>query len=180
MMHVIYMLIYYVFGIMPWGFHLVNIVLHAGSSVLVFLIAGILFSEYKAPSKYLSIPLMAAVLFAVNPYTRRRSHGFRASRTSRTRFSACCHSISTSGPKQVQHGYYLSVVAFSIGTLCKEPAITLPALLLAYDMLLNKKKPGFQFIVKRYALFVLAASAYLGIRFYALGMSMILEATWRV
>ena len=67
MMYVIYMLTHYLFGIAPWGFHLVSAVFHAGSSVLVFLIAGILFSKYKSPSKYLSIPLMAAVLFAVHP-----------------------------------------------------------------------------------------------------------------
>ena len=71
MMYVIYMLTHHLFGIAPWGFHLVSALLHAGSSVLVFLIARILFSKYKSPSKYLSIPLMAAVLFAVTPH----SHG---------------------------------------------------------------------------------------------------------
>ncbi len=174
MMHVIYMLVYYVFGIMPWGFHLVNIVLHAGSSVLVFLIAGILFSEYKAPSKYLSIPLMAAVLFAVQPiHSEAVSWVSGVTDLSYTFFCLLSFYLYLRSESRFNTCYYLSVVAFSIGTLCKEPAVTLPALLLAYDMLLNRKKPGFQFIVKRYALFVLAASAYLGVRSYALGMSMI-------
>jgi hypothetical protein len=36
-MHLIYMLAYHIFGLHPWGFHFVNILFHAGVSLLVFL-----------------------------------------------------------------------------------------------------------------------------------------------
>src|SRR5512135_2525637 len=67
MMHVFYMLGYTVFGLRPWGFHLVNIIFHAGVSVLVFLIARALFAGHGARAKAFPLPLMAAVLFAVHP-----------------------------------------------------------------------------------------------------------------
>ena len=173
MIHVIFMLTYYVFGLTPWGFHLLNILLHAGSSVLVFLIASILFRERKAPSKYLSIPLMAAVLFAVHPiHTEAVAWVSGIPDLSYSFFCLLSLYLYIRSENRFNTGYYLSVLAFSIGTLCKEPALLLPALLLAYDMLLNKKKPGFKLILKRYALFVFAASAYMGIRFYVLGGSM--------
>ncbi len=173
MMYVIYMLTHYLFGIVPWGFHLVSVLLHAGSSVLVFLIARILFREYKSPSKYLSIPLMAAVLFAVNPiHTEAVDWVSCVPELSYTLFCLLSFYLYLRSDNRFTTGYYLSVVAFFMGTLCKEPAITLPGLLIAYDLLLNKKKPELQFILKRYALFALAASAYLCIRFYALGGGM--------
>jgi protein O-mannosyl-transferase len=170
MVHSMHMLVYYIFGIAPWGYHLVNILLHAGSSVLVFLIARILFSEYKAPFKYLSIPLMAAVLFAVDPiHTEAVAWISAVTDLSYTFFCLLTLYLYIRSEDRFNTGYYLSVASFFIGTLCKEPALTLPGLLIAYDLLLNKRKASFPFLVKRYALFALAASAYMGMRFYALG-----------
>src|SRR5512135_1179182 len=37
--HLIYMVNYLVFGLKPWGFHLVNVLFHVSVSVLVFIIA---------------------------------------------------------------------------------------------------------------------------------------------
>jgi tetratricopeptide (TPR) repeat protein len=170
MIDVIFMFAYYIFGPMPWGFHLVNVVLHTGSSVLVFLIARILFSEYKSPSQYLSIPLMAAVLFAVHPiHTEAVAWVSGVMDLSYSFFCLLSLYLYIRSENRFNTIYYLSALAFFTGTLCKEPALLLPGLLIAYDLLLNKKKPGFKFILKRYALFALAASAYLCIRFYALG-----------
>ena len=38
LMHAVYTLNYYLFGLNPWGFHLINILLHCGVTVLVFMI----------------------------------------------------------------------------------------------------------------------------------------------
>jgi hypothetical protein len=38
MMHVVYLFNYHLFGLNPWGFHLINIMLHAAASVLVYLV----------------------------------------------------------------------------------------------------------------------------------------------
>ena len=169
MMHVIYSVDFNLFGLKPWGFHLVNIVFHTGSSVLVFLIARTLFSENKYPSRFISIPLMAGVLFAVHPIhseavvwvsgVQDLSYAF---------FCLLSLYLYLLSDSRFNALYFLSVLAFFLGTLCKEPALILPALLVAYDLLLNKKRTGLVFILKRYALFAMAASVYLGIRSHAI------------
>ncbi|MBI4679863.1 MAG: hypothetical protein HY753_01285, partial [Nitrospirae bacterium] len=40
LMHITYMIDYHIFGLKPWGFHLTNIIFHAGVTLLVFLIAS--------------------------------------------------------------------------------------------------------------------------------------------
>lgn len=45
MMHLIYMAEYPVFGLKPWGWHLINILFHAMNSIMVFLIAVMLFNK---------------------------------------------------------------------------------------------------------------------------------------
>ncbi len=140
MMHVIYSLDYSLFGLKPWGFHLVNIIFHAGSSVLVFLIARTLFSENKYPSRFISIPLMAGVLFAVHPiHTEAVVWVSGVQDLSYAFFCLLSLYLYLRSDSRFNANYYLSVLAFFLGTLCKEPAITLPGLLIAYDLLLNKK-----------------------------------------
>ncbi|HAM50456.1 MAG TPA: hypothetical protein DCP92_07065, partial [Nitrospiraceae bacterium] len=58
LMHVLYMINDYLFGLKPWGFHLVNILFHCGVSVLVFLIIRSFLTEKRAsaPLVYLSPP----------------------------------------------------------------------------------------------------------------------------
>jgi hypothetical protein len=88
MMNVIYMPSYYIFGLTSWGFHLGNILFHAGNSILVLLLARRLFADKPArlqaekltseqvcrpdavlplTSTFLAPPFLAALLFAVHP-----------------------------------------------------------------------------------------------------------------
>ena len=43
LMYLVYMANYYLFGLEPWGWHLVNVLFHAGVTVMVFLVAERLF-----------------------------------------------------------------------------------------------------------------------------------------
>jgi len=175
MMHIIYSLDYRLFGLNPWGFHLINMVFHAGSSALVFLVARTLFSGYKNPSSFFSIPLMTGVLFAVHPiHTEAVTWVSGVQDLSYAFFCLLSLYLYLRSGSRFNTSYYLSVAAFFLGVLCKEPALTLPALLIAYDLLLNKKSLDFSFILKRYALFALIAVTYLGVRFYVLGRSVAL------
>jgi tetratricopeptide (TPR) repeat protein len=59
-----------------------------------------------------------------------------------------------------------------LATLCKEPALTLPCIIVAYDVALNfskKKKILSLYSLARYSLYFAIAGVYLIIRFYALG-----------
>ena len=81
LMHIVYMIDYYIFGLKPWGFHLTNIIFHAGVTLLVFLIASILINQslnlnskfipnksgQNSKSKIQNPAFIAALLFAAHP-----------------------------------------------------------------------------------------------------------------
>ena len=66
-------------GLFPWGFHLVNILLHALSSVIILHVFSLLFGERSVflpatmtgtmdGDKHVSkVALLAAIIFAVHP-----------------------------------------------------------------------------------------------------------------
>ena len=45
LMHITYMIDYHIFGLKPWGFHLTNIIFHAGVTLLIYLIVSILINQ---------------------------------------------------------------------------------------------------------------------------------------
>ncbi len=86
------MLGYAISGLRPWGYHLVSVLFHVCSSVLVFLLATILLHDKANNSKGISIPLAAAVIFAVHPiHAEAVAWVTGASRTSPIRSLACWH-----------------------------------------------------------------------------------------
>src|SRR3989339_482484 len=48
LMHLIYMAEYHIFGLKPWGWHLVNIIFHAINGIMVFLIAVTLLNKTQS------------------------------------------------------------------------------------------------------------------------------------
>lgn len=169
LMHVFYMLGYAISGLRPWGYHLINILFHVCSSVLVFLLATLLIRDKAVVSKGLSIPLMAAVIFAVHPiHTEAVAWVAGIPDLSYSFFSLLSLYLYIRSENRFNRYYFISVSAFFVGTLCKEPALTIVALLIAYDLLLNKNKAGPSFLFKRYIPFILAASIYFGIRYFVL------------
>ena len=65
--------------------------------------------------------------------------------------------------------YPLSVFSFFIATLCKEPALTLPIILMAYDYIFGKTEKGYLPFIRRYVPYLVVAGVYLGLRYHALG-----------
>lgn len=170
-MHIIYMVTYSIFGLKPWGFHFVNILFHLGASVLVFLMASQFFKGSKpiAFGVYLSPPLIAAVLFATSPiHTEAVAWISGLPDLSFTFF--CLLSFFLYARSEESGGcYLLSVVSFFFAILCKESALTLPIILLAYDYAVRKKSWLAIDSLKRYFGYVVAAGVYFALRFLALG-----------
>jgi tetratricopeptide (TPR) repeat protein len=172
LMHVVYMFNYYVFGLDPSGFHLVNILFHCGTSVLVFLIIRKLLAghQVRTSSIYLSPPFIAALLFALDPiHTEAISWIAGLPEVSFTFFyllSLYSYILFRDGAKR---GYLLSIVSFSVATLFKEPALTLPVMLIAYDYLFKKFDRTLFAGIKRYMPFIAISGIYLIVRHYALG-----------
>jgi tetratricopeptide (TPR) repeat protein len=73
LMHVVFMIDYHIYGLSPWGYHLVNIIVHAVNSILVYLLACYLFcadegnGEGAPVLKGSHLALASALLFAVHP-----------------------------------------------------------------------------------------------------------------
>src|SRR3990172_9279629 len=69
LVHIIYMINYIFFGLKPWSFHLVNILFHSGTSLLVFFITAQIFKGILLSQKgYLLFPpFISAIFFALHP-----------------------------------------------------------------------------------------------------------------
>jgi tetratricopeptide (TPR) repeat protein len=184
MMHVIYMASYHLFGLSPWGFHLVNLLFHAGVSVLVFLaVARLCAVSFPGPSPpsvaggwaggLLSLPFIAALLFATHPvHTEAVAWVAGLPDLSFSFFfllSFVLYIDSTRGTGFRKGRYALSVASFFLSALSKEPALTLPLILVAYDHLFGHPEGGVRRRWKRYVPYLLVAAVYFGMRLYALG-----------
>ncbi|HAM52196.1 MAG TPA: hypothetical protein DCP92_16450 [Nitrospiraceae bacterium] len=179
LMHLIFMLNYFVFGLRPWGFHLMNILFHAGVSILVFVVASRLLGASSSSSTrdekgfigaLQSPPFVGAVLFATHPiHTEAVAWVAGIPDLSYTFFSLLSLYLYMRSDEGTKGMYPLSVVSFFIATLCKEPALTLPILLMAYDYISGKTARGYLPFIKRYIPYLIGAGIYLGLRYHALG-----------
>ncbi|HAM50252.1 MAG TPA: hypothetical protein DCP92_06000, partial [Nitrospiraceae bacterium] len=178
LMHLIFMLNYYVFGLRPWGFHLLNILFHAGVSILIFVILSRLLkaSSYFSQSSekgfvgsLLSPPFIGAVLFATHPvHTEAVAWVAGIPDLSYTFFSLLSLYLYMKSQEGTKGMYPLSVVSFSVATLCKEPALMLPIILVAYDCIFAEKAKQCLPFIKRYIPYLIVAGVYLGLRYHAL------------
>jgi tetratricopeptide (TPR) repeat protein len=179
LMHLIFMFNYYVFGLRPWGFHLVNILFHAGVSILVFVIASRLLRASSGSSQrdkkgfigaLQSPPFVGAVLFATHPiHTEVVAWVAGIPDLSYAFFFLLSLYLYMRFEEGTKAMYPLSLLSFSLAIFCKEPALILPVLLMAYDSIFGKRAIGYLPSIKRYIPYLLVAGAYMGLRYHALG-----------
>ena len=167
LVNVFLMLTYHIFGPHPWGFHLVNILFHTANSVLVFLLASSLHAEFPPSNRGgrlapFSAAFVCALLFATHPvHTEAVAWVAGLSDVSYTCFYLISlflyiRSIRTS--QSLTGARTLSVYAFFLAMLCKEPALTLPALLIAHDLALGEGPILAAGTLKRYLPYLAAAA----------------------
>ncbi|HAO94128.1 MAG: hypothetical protein A2X93_02070 [Deltaproteobacteria bacterium GWC2_56_8] len=164
----VYLFEYAAFGMTPWGWHLVNVILHAVSVIMVFLIADTLTrgrrAEAGAPQVRLIAPFIASLLFAVHP-----AHNEPVA------WVACVPDLSYTALYLV--ALYISIrstralavvpaIIYLLALLFKETAVTLPLAVFACDRLLAKEKTD---SLRRYLPFVAALALYLAFRRLFLG-----------
>jgi Flp pilus assembly protein TadD len=178
LMHLTFMLDYYVFGLRPWGFHLLNILFHAGVSILVFVVASRLLRASSSASQrdekdfvgeLLSPAFAGALLYATHPiHTEAVAWVAGIPDISYTFFFLLSLYFYMRFDEGTKGMYPLSVVSFSIAILCKEPALTLPIILMVYDSIFTKRAGGYVPFIKSYLPYLLIVGAYLGLRYHAL------------
>jgi tetratricopeptide (TPR) repeat protein len=175
MMHIFYMVIYHLFGPVPWAYHSLNVLFHAGVSVLVFLIAGRLIRGNDNGHSLFSVPLVAGVIFAVQPiHTEAVAWVSALPELSFSFFfllSLYLHTKALWDQSLRRIPHIFSLASFVISLLCKESALTLPLVLVALDYVLHGSR---FFQSKRYLLAVLgpylmSTVLYLAMRKFVLG-----------
>jgi hypothetical protein len=173
LMHVSYMLTYAVFGLRPWAFHLVNILLHAAVSVLVFF-SALKLAKSAQLSATIAPPLLAALLFAAHPiHTEAVTWVAGIPELSFAFFYLWSFYLYMQAAEEdSQHPgllVLLSLISFFLSTLSKETALTLPIVLVAYDFSFRKGSFEPLLSLKRYLPYALVAAAYFAIRTEVLG-----------
>jgi|MudIll2142460700_1097286.scaffolds.fasta_scaffold24936_2 tetratricopeptide (TPR) repeat protein len=175
-MHVIYMINYYCYGLNPIGFHFTNVFFHAAVSVLVFLIAAKLFGKYpiENPGAFLNPSFIIGMLFVTHPiHTEPVAWVAGIPDISFTFFYILSFYlyICSNNEKIFHFRFVLSLVTFFLALLSKETAITLPVMIVAYDYLYKEYDISclYRYRIKHYAFYMIVMLAYFSLRFYALG-----------
>jgi tetratricopeptide (TPR) repeat protein len=172
LMHLVFMLNYHLFGPKPWGFHLVNILFHCGVSVLVFLVIRRLLIEQRASvsPEYLSPSFIVAMLFASHPsHTEAVTWIAGLPDVAFTFFYLLSFYLYVRSKAILSGSYLFSIVCFAVAAFFKEPALTLPVIILAHDYVFREERPRFPDYVKRYIPYLVIGVGYLALRIHALG-----------
>jgi Flp pilus assembly protein TadD len=172
LMHVSYMLTYALFGLEAWGFHLVNVLLHAAISVLVFVIIGrVLKQPNGAEAPTWPWPAFAgASLFATHPVHTEVVAWVAGipelSYTALALLSVLAY-VKSRERGDSRTLYAASLGLFALALLAKETALVFPALLAAFDRISERDLRRLPWI--RYAGFAVVAVLYVGLRLTVLG-----------
>jgi tetratricopeptide (TPR) repeat protein len=171
MVHISNMVIYHIFGLEPWGFHLVSILLHAGVSVVVFLLLSRLYREYRPSTPFSYLPaFIAALLFATDPiHTEAVTWISALTEVAFTFFCLLSFYLYLRSKGGFDGDYLLSVVSFLFAAFFKETALALPMIIVVYDYVFRKKENHLRDYLKMYIPYIAVVAVYLILRFHAIG-----------
>lgn len=176
-----YLAEYAVFGLDPWGWHLLNVIFHSLNAIMVFLVISFLLKDrggsgVEIGSPVFNLPpLIGAAVFAVHPVNAEPVawlgcvpellYTFLCLASFYMYIKSCEESPALSTGMRV-----LSVLFFFLAAFFKETAAALPVFILIYDII-KRKDEGLTTVskIKRYIPYVLAGVAYLVMRYYAMG-----------
>jgi len=180
-MYLVYTAAYYAFGLKARGFHLVSLLLHTINTLLVFLLASRLFRTRGSPGSAATnlAALLASLIFATHPINSEAVVWVASvPELSFTLFYlASFHLYVLSKEAGTRRGplVVLSAALFFLSALSKETAMTLPVLIVFYDLVTSRggerAERAREWItrMRAYTAYVAAGLAYLALRFSALG-----------
>lgn len=155
-----------VFGLNPFGYHFVQILFHAVSAFLIWLIVGKLGIFDRLNKK---VAGLSAILFSILP-----NHVEAVAWVSAIGDPMATAFYLASFYFYIRHrsgyrNYIISLGFFTLALLTKEIAITLPLILLGYELLILKNN-SIKLFFKKTAPFFALVVAYLTYRFWAIGL----------
>jgi protein O-mannosyl-transferase len=166
-----YLISYNLFGRIPFGFHLVNLVLHIAIVLLLFVVTERLFQDRV-------ISFISAGLFALHPIHTESVAWIAAITDLELTFFFLLTFLlylRLADPGQQTRRPWLSytfmLLTYGLALLSKEQALVLPALLIIYEHFYRpgSETPQFQHKWRRYLPLCLAAAAYIAFRQFVLG-----------
>lgn len=123
----------------PWGFHLTNVLMHIINSLLFFALLNLMFRNVQSKFKEYAI-LIGALVFAVHPI-----HTEVAAWVSGRTDGLACTFFFASFIFYLKYSYQdkklfmvLTFVMYLLALFSKEMAITLPVVIILYDLIVNK------------------------------------------
>lgn len=182
LMHVIYLVCFELFGLQSWGFHLVNVLLHAVNSVLVFLLAARLLGGHGGGAAsgngvagwLLTGPVAAGLLFATHTI-----HTEAVAWVAAVPELAVCGlyvaALLAYAGRTRGNGGVWPVALFGLALFCKETALTFLAALVAYDLAFSSAE-GLELRFRRYAPYMVVTLAFLVVRTYVLSQAHVVGA----
>lgn len=179
LMHLFYLATYQAAGASPWAFHLVNLLLHAGATALLYLVLDSVERRWAAPAAgggaLRSAAFIAGLLFATHP-VHAEAVAWNAGLTdlSFTLFYLLALLLYLRADGQGAGLRLVSAGAFFLALLCKEPAATLPLVLAGCELAASRGSPreALPRLARHAWPHGVALCAYLGLRLAALqGMS---------
>lgn len=190
LMYVAFLGIYQIFGLAPWAFHLLNLLLHAAVSLLVLVLARNLLARRPVEGSAVFDPaFVAAVLFAVHPihteaitwvsafpepaYTLLGLAAFLLHmRATRERLPSA-HSpkprLAAPFSGSEMRFRWLAAGALFLALLCKETAVSFLGIFLAFDYASRRATSSPVRLLRGHLPYALVCTAYIAIRFAALG-----------
>ncbi|HHT9107452.1 MAG TPA: tetratricopeptide repeat protein [Candidatus Wunengus sp. YC63] len=161
-----YFIDYSLWHLNPAGFHLTNILLHAVSAVLVYLLVS-------AVSGSSTASFLTSILFALHPVLAETVNGisYREDILATIFFLGSILLFIQSAirnPQSKIHYYFLYILAlfsYLLALCSKEMAITLPLIVFLLDWLLGDKSRIKKNTIKYYIGFILVSGFYLFLRF---------------
>lgn len=183
LMHIFFMIDYAIFGLAPWGFHLTNIVVHALNSILVYLIAMLLYCGHERISNNTTNPaaptgvkgaylaFASAIIFAIHPVHSEVVAWISAIPEASFTFffllslyTYMLFSIDTGNERKRKNTalFIVSLTAFLISLFCKETALTLIGVIVAFDLSINRGLKGAK--IKRYIPYIIIIIGYMALR----------------
>jgi tetratricopeptide (TPR) repeat protein len=182
LLNIAYLLCHSIFGDLPFGYHLVDVLLNG---VVVALVFGVAVQLFRDPTQ----AFLAAAIFALHP-----------AHTEAVAWIACIADLELgvfyllsflcflrledAAGRRAALLYFAMLVSFLLALLSKEPAITLPVMATLYEHFFrrDRNRVPLNSKIARYVGLWLVAAAYLVFRVYAMGAAVPLlkhpDVTW--
>lgn len=166
-----YAIDYAIWEFNPFGYHLTNVIMHIINVLLFYALLLLMFEKFKSPYKDYII-LIAALIFAVHPihtevvaWVSGRTDGLAC-----TFFFAAFVYYLKYSKEPSNKNLVLTLFFYLFSLFSKEMAITLPAVIILYDMIINRSEFK-ELLKKRYVIYgslIVISGLFMLLRWYAL------------